>query len=363
MRIEKCQISSIDKINWEIDIPFGKYFSDHILYCEYKNETWNEPIIKPFSNFSFSPITLVFHYGQAIFEGMKAFKDKEKNVFLFRPLENFHRLNISAKRLAMPTIPYNIFFEGLINLLNLDKNWIPMKYGYSLYIRPFMIASAGPLSAKPSSNYIFLVICTPVNNYYSRPLKVKIEQKYSRSTNGGIGFIKAAGNYAASFFPTQKAKAEGYDQILWTDSATHSIIEEAGTMNVFFYIKNCLITAPADEKILNGVTRKSIIDIAKRNKIKVEERYLTVEELKYYFKKNLVNEIFGSGTAVIINPLKLISIQNSNYILPALNNKNRISYYFKKYILDIQHNLSNDPFNWRFKISTNYTSKNQLIHF
>ncbi|MGX7592275.1 branched-chain amino acid aminotransferase [Candidatus Karelsulcia muelleri] len=350
MRVENRKLSSIDKINWEIDIPFGKYFSDHLLYCEYRYDKWKEPRIKPFSNLSLSPNTLVCHYGQAIFEGMKAFKDNKQNVCLFRPLENFHRFNISAKRLEMPTIPYHIFFEGLITLLKMDKDCIPSKYGYSLYIRPFMFATDGLLSANPSSNYIFLIICTPVNNYYSKSLKVKIEQKYSRSSTGGIGFIKAAGNYAASFFTTQKAKEEGYDQILWTDSATHSIIEESGTMNVFFYIKNCLITPPADEKILNGITRRSIIDIAKRNKIKVEERYLTVEELKFYLNKNLVDEIFGSGTAVIINYLKLINIQNKNYILPSLKKNRRISYFFKKYILDIQHNLSKDQFHWRYHL-------------
>ncbi|MGX7593385.1 branched-chain amino acid aminotransferase [Candidatus Karelsulcia muelleri] len=350
MRVETRKLSPREKLNWDIDIPFGKYFSDHLLYCEYRNEKWKEPIIKNFSKFSFSPNTLVCHYGQAIFEGMKAFKDKNQKFFLFRPLENFHRLNISAKRLEMPPIPYHIFFEGLITLLKMDKNWIPSKYGYSLYLRPFMFATDGLLSANPSSNYIFLIICTPVNNYYSKSLKVKIEQKYSRSSPGGIGFIKAAGNYAASFFPTQKAKEEGYDQILWTDSATHSIIEESGTMNVFFYINNCLITPPADDKILNGITRRSILDIAKRNKIKVEERYLSVEELHFYLNKNLVSEIFGSGTAVLINYLKLINIQNKNYILPSLKKNLRISSFFQKYILDIQHNLSKDKFNWRYHL-------------
>ncbi|AXN02580.1 Branched-chain amino acid aminotransferase [Candidatus Karelsulcia muelleri] len=348
--MEKGKISRIKNINWDVEIPFGKYYTDHMLFCEYRNDLWKEPQIQTFGNFIFFPNTLVFHYGQAIFEGMKAFKDRKNNIFLFRPLEHFKRFNISAKRLAMPVIPKKIFVEGLINLLKLDTNWIVPKYGYSLYIRPFMIATDGTLTAKPSLNYLFFIFCTSVNKYYSRPLKVKIELKYSRSYNGGIGFIKAAGNYAASFFPTKKAQLEGFDQILWTDSATHSIIEESGTMNVFFYIQNTLITAPADEKILNGISRRSIIEFSKKNNINVIEKYLTIDELKYSFKKKEVAEIFGTGTAVVINHFEKINLKNKNYLLPILKKEERISYFLKKNLLDIQYNLNKDPYHWRFPI-------------
>ncbi|WDE42185.1 branched-chain amino acid aminotransferase [Candidatus Karelsulcia muelleri] len=350
MLIEKGKISRIKNINWDVEIPFGKYYTDHMLFCEYRNDLWKEPQIQTFGNFIFFPNTLVFHYGQAIFEGMKAFKDRKNNMFLFRPLEHFKRFNISAKRLAMPVIPKKIFVEGLINLLKLDTKWIVPKYGYSLYIRPFMIATDGTLTAKPSLNYLFFIFCTSVNKYYSRPLKVKIELKYSRSYNGGIGFIKAAGNYAASFFPTKKAQLEGFDQILWTDSATHSIIEESGTMNVFFYIQNTLITAPADEKILNGISRRSIIEFSKKNNINVIEKYLTIDELKYYLKKKEVAEIFGTGTAVVINHFEKINLKNKNYLLPILKKEERISYFLKKNLLDIQYNLNKDPYHWRFPI-------------
>ncbi|MGX7592685.1 branched-chain amino acid aminotransferase [Candidatus Karelsulcia muelleri] len=350
MRIEKCKISRITNINWDVEIPFGKYYTDHMLVCEYRNDLWKEPQIKPFGNLIFFPNTLCFHYGQAIFEGMKAFKDINNKMFLFRPLEHFKRFNISAKRLEMPVIPKHIFVEGLITLLQVDNNWIWPKYGYSLYIRPFMIATDGPITAKPSLNYMFVIFCTYVKNYYSRPLKVKIERKYSRSAPGGIGFIKAAGNYAASFFPTQKAQGEGLDQILWTDSATHSLIEESGTMNVFFYIQNSLITAPADEKILNGITRRSIIEFSKQNHINVIEKSLTIDELKYYFKQKEVVEIFGTGTAVVINTFETISLKNTTYLLPRLTPEERLSYYLKQNILDIQYNLNKDPYNWRFPI-------------
>ncbi|MGX7590021.1 branched-chain amino acid aminotransferase [Candidatus Karelsulcia muelleri] len=350
MLIEKGKLSRIKHINWDVEIPFGKYYTDHMLFCEYRNDLWKEPQIQTFGNFIFFPNTLVFHYGQAIFEGMKAFKDRKNNIFLFRPLEHFKRFNISAKRLAMPVIPKKIFLEGLINLLKLDNNWIFPKYGYSLYIRPFMIATDGTLTAKPSLNYLFFIFCTSVKKYYSRPLKVKIELKYSRSYNGGIGFIKAAGNYAASFFPTKKAQLEGFDQILWTDSATHSIIEESGTMNVFFYIQNSLITAPADEKILNGISRRSIIEFSKKNNINVIEKSLTIAELKDCFKKQEVAEIFGTGTAVVINHFEKINLKNKNYLLPILKKEERISYFLKKNLLDIQYNLNKDPYGWRFTI-------------
>ncbi len=350
MIIEKIYKSRINKIDFN-DISFGNHYSDHMLYCNFKNGKWENPIIKPFGKITVSPISLVFHYGQAIFEGMKAYKDKLENVFLFRPMENFNRMNSSAKRLKMPLISKSIFIDGLKKLINLDKKWIPNNYGQSLYIRPFIIASDGKLSANPSKKYIFMIICTPAKNYYSTPLKVKIEQKYSRSAEGGIGFTKAAGNYASSFYPTNIAQKEGYDQILWTDSSTHSFIEESGTMNVFFYIKDCLITAPANEKILSGITRKSIITLAKEKGFKVKECNLSVSELLYSLRKNLVKEVFGCGTAVVVNHFKQIGYKGKNYFLPKISYEKRISFFLKKRLLDIQHNVVDDPFVWRKKIN------------
>uniref|UniRef100_UPI0032B2426A branched-chain amino acid aminotransferase n=1 Tax=Candidatus Karelsulcia muelleri TaxID=336810 RepID=UPI0032B2426A len=349
MIIENLYHSRIDKIDFN-DISFGNHYSDHMFSCKFENGKWKNPIIIPFGEITVSPLSLVFHYGQAIFEGMKAYKDKSGNVFLFRPFENFYRLNSSAKRLEMPLISKSLFIDGLKKLLSIDKKWIPNNYGQSLYIRPFMIASDGKLSANPSKKYIFIIICTPASNYYLTPLKVKIEQKYSRSADGGIGFTKAAGNYASSFYPTRIAQEEGYDQILWTDSSTHSFIEESGTMNVFFYIKNNLITAPANKKILNGITRKSIITIAKKEGIKVKECNFSVSELIYNLRKNLVKEIFGCGTAVVVNHFKKIGYKFKNYYLPNISNKKRISFFLKKKLLDIQHNVINDPFGWRLKV-------------
>ncbi len=332
------------------NIIFGNHYSDHMFCSEFKHGKWMNSIIKPFGNIILSPISLVFHYGQAVFEGMKAYKDKKEEVFLFRPKENFKRINRSAIRLEMPSIPENIFMNGLIKLIDIDRNWIPKNYGQSLYIRPFLIATKGVLSAKPSEEYMFMIISTPADSYYKHPLKIKIEEKYSRSSLGGVGFTKAAGNYASSFYPTRLANEKGFDQVLWTDSSTHSKIEESGTMNVFFWLKNKLITPKANDNILSGITCKSIISLAKEEGFYVEERELSVLEIIEGIQTGILKEAFGCGTAAVINYFKLISYKGTNFYLPNLPEKERISIFLKKKLLDIQHNLSVDPFGWRIKL-------------
>lgn len=349
MLIEKISRSNISQVNFK-NLEFGRYYSDHMLYCRYKDNTWEEPIIKPFDKINFYPNTLVFHYGQAVFEGMKAYKDHNGKIILFRPEENWKRINKSAKRLQMPQISKEIFIEGIKALIKLDQAWVPSDYGQSLYIRPFMIATGNILMAAPSNEYLFLIICSPSGNYYEKPLKVKIEDKYSRAASGGIGFTKAAGNYAASFYPTYIAKNQGYDQILWTDSSTHSIIEESGTMNVFFYYKNKLLTPPITDSILEGITRKSIIELAHLKKIQVVEDSLTIKELIYALKHELIIEAFGCGTAVVTNFFHCIGYQGNNYYLPNLANQTRISIKLKELLLNIQHNLVQDYFNWNMEI-------------
>ncbi len=332
------------------DISFGNHYSDHMFFSEFRNGKWKNSIIKPFGNIWVSPISLVFHYGQAVFEGMKAYKDKNEEVFLFRPEENFKRINRSAIRLEMPPIPESIFMNGLKKLIDIDRDWIPKNYGQSLYIRPFLIAIDGVLSAKPSNDYLFMIISTPAGSYYKSPLKIKIEEKYSRSASGGVGFTKAAGNYASSFYPTRLAKEEGFDQVLWTDSSTHTLVEESGTMNVFFWLKNKLITPKANDNILSGITCKSILSLAKKEGIDVQERDLKVSEIIDGLKKGVLKEAFGCGTAVVVNYFKTISYQGDNFFLPDLTEKERISLKLKKSLLDIQHNLSEDPFGWRFQL-------------
>lgn len=349
MLIEKISKSRISKVNFK-KLGFGRYYSDHMLYCRYINNKWEDPIIKSFQKINLYPTTLVFHYGQSVFEGMKAYKDKNGKIFLFRPEENFKRINKSAERLQMPQLSKSIFIEGIKYLINLDKDWIPSDYGQSLYIRPFMIATGNILMAAPSNEYLFLIISSPSENYYENPLKVKIEEKYSRAASGGIGYTKAAGNYAASFYPTHIAKNEGYDQILWTDSSTHSLIEESGTMNVFFHYKNELLTPPITDSILDGITRKSIIELARLNNIKVKEYSLNIKELIYGLKNGLIIEAFGCGTAVVTNFFNYIGYRGHNYYLPKIENKKRLSIKLKKMLLDIQHNVVQDYFNWNMEI-------------
>ncbi|WP_185873443.1 branched-chain amino acid aminotransferase [Blattabacterium cuenoti] len=352
MKVEKTIYSRIKNINFN-NISFGKYYSDHMFSSEFKNGKWINSIIKPFGKILLSPISLVFHYGQAVFEGMKAYKDKDNKVFLFRPKENFKRINKSAIRLEMPPIPEDIFMNGLRKLIDIDRDWIPKSYGKSLYIRPFLIATSTILSAKPSNDYMFIIVSTPVDSYYNNPLKVKIEDKYSRSTKGGVGFTKAAGNYASSFYPTRIANNEGFDQILWTDSYTHTKIEELGTMNVIFWFKDKLITPKANDRILRGITCNSILSIAKKEKIIVEERNLNVKEIIEGIKKGELKEAFGCGTAAVINFFKTINYKGNNFYLPDLPKSDRLSLLLKKKLLDIQHNLSEDTFGWRILLKKN----------
>ena len=347
LKIEKCSKSRISEVDFE-NLVFGTEFTDHMFECDFKNGAWQEPTIKPYGPLSLDPSAKVFHYGQAVFEGMKAYKDVEGGVFLFRPDQNAKRINTSSKRLAIPEFPESLFFEALESLLKLDKDWVPQKEGSALYIRPFVIATEHCVSAAPSNKYKFLIIMSPVNAYYAGKLKVKIAEKYSRAVDGGVGFAKAAGNYAAQFYPTNLAKEEGFQQVIWTDSQTHQYIEEAGTMNVFFRIKDTLITGPTSDRILDGVTRKSLIQLAEHRGISVEVRKISVSEIVEAHKNGELLEIFGSGTAAVISQVTAFSYQGKTYELPEPNMS--FAEKLKQEMFNIQYNRSEDPFGWRYKV-------------
>jgi len=298
---------------------------------------------------SIDPSARVFHYGQAVFEGMKAYKDDNGDVFLFRPDENFARINKSAKRLAIPEFPKEYFFEGLTTLLNLDRAWVQSGVGNSLYIRPFVIATDSAIAAAPSNNYRFMIICSPAKAYYKGTVKVLIAEEYSRSANGGVGFAKAAGNYAAQFYPTSLAQQRGYQQVIWTDANTHTLLEEAGTMNVFFRINDTLITAPTSDRILDGVTRKSLIQLCEDNNIKCDIRPIKVDEIVEASKNGTLKEIFGAGTAAVISPISDFEYKGTVYNLPEIN-ENSYSSILKQKMLNIQHNLAEDKHGWRYEI-------------
>ncbi|MFL2621903.1 MAG: branched-chain amino acid aminotransferase [Flavobacteriaceae bacterium] len=347
IKITKTKNSKLQTTDFE-NLGFGKVFSDHMLICDYKNGSWGEPEIVPFQPMSLMPSAKIFHYGQSIFEGMKAYKDNASNTWLFRPIENYIRLNKSAKRLAIPEIPKNIFFDGLKELLKIDNNWIPNLDGCSLYIRPIVFATGEGFHASPADSYRFLIATAPSGPYFSGQVKVLIEEKYSRSANGGVGFAKAGGNYAGQFYPTQLAIEKGYNQVIWTDDNSHEYIEEAGAMNIFVRINDTLITGPTSDRILDGVTRKSIIDIANKEGIPVEIRKFKVSEIIEASKNNTLKEMFGAGTAAVISPISVFGFRNKDYKLPEIENSYATT--LKKLITDIQTNKTNDKFGWRFLV-------------
>lgn len=345
--IVKASSSKIGSVDFE-NLTFGNIFTDHMLICDFKEGAWQKPIIKPYEPFMIDPSAKVFHYGQAIFEGMKAYKDENNDVWMFRPDENFKRFNHSAKRLAMPEVPEDIFIGGLKVILDLEKEWVKKGKGNTLYIRPFMIAIGSGVIAQPSTQYRFMIILSPARSYYSGEVKVIIAEHYSRAANGGIGAAKAAGNYSAQFYPTKLANERGFQQIIWTDDATHTKLEEAGTMNVFFRINDTLYTAPTGERILDGVTRKSLIDIARRDGIEVEVRSVLVAELIEAAKDGSLKEIFGAGTAAVVNPIVGFSYQDNYYELPKMENS--YASQLKEKLTNIQYKLAEDTFGWTVKV-------------
>ncbi|RRJ92866.1 branched-chain amino acid aminotransferase [Flavobacterium macacae] len=345
--IVKIGASKINEVDFE-NLAFGNIFTDHMLVCDFKDGNWQKPTIKPYEPFLIDPSAKVFHYGQAIFEGMKAYKDEDDAVWLFRPDENFKRFNASAKRMAMPEVPEDIFLGGLNEILKIEKEWVKKGKGNSLYIRPFMIAVGTGVVAAPSSHYRFMIILSPAKSYYSGEVKVVIAEHFSRAANGGIGAAKAAGNYAAQFYPTKLANEEGFQQIIWTDDATHTKLEEAGTMNVFFRINDTLFTAPTSERILDGVTRKSLIAIAERDGIDIKVQSVLVSELLEAAKNGSLKEIFGAGTAAVVNPIVGFSYKDDYFELPKIENS--MASQLKDNLTNIQYKLAEDTFGWTVKI-------------
>lgn len=348
IKVTPINASKIDTVDFN-NLSFGTVFTDHMFECNYKDGKWDQPEIKPYGNISVAPSARVFHYGQAVFEGMKAYKDENDDIFLFRPEENFSRINTSSSRLAIPEFPKEYFFNGLQQLLNLEKDWIKKGKGNSLYIRPFVVATQPAISASPAEEYKFMIILSPAQAYYAGEVRVLIAEQYSRAADGGVGFAKAAGNYAAQFYPTKLAHEKGFQQIIWTDANSHEYLEEAGTMNVFFRINDKLVTAPNNDRILDGVTRKSVIQLAEDNNIEVEVRRVSVSEIKEAARNNELKEIFGTGTATVINPIAGFSHQEEAFDLPKIENS--YASFFKEKLTNIQYNQAEDPHNWRFKIS------------
>lgn len=314
--IHKTTQSRIQELDMD-NIQFGKMYSDHMFVAEYKDGEWQDMRIEPYGNLSISPANAALHYAQSIFEGLKAYKNEAGEVLIFRPEANAKRMNISAQRMCMPEIPEELFMTALTELLKLDAAWVPDRQGTSLYIRPVAFADDPYVGIRPSDTFKFLIFTSPVGAYYSEPVNVKIETKYTRAVAGGVGYAKTAGNYAASLYPAVQAQKEGYHQLIWTDGQTHQYIEEAGTMNLMFLIDGTLVTAPTGDSILNGITRNSVLELAKDWGINVEERRISVNELIEALESGKLTEAFGAGTAATIAKINKIGHEGKDYVLPG----------------------------------------------
>ena len=343
-KVKKSRIRQFDINN----LTFGKLFSDHMFIADYQDGAWSKAEVLPYGKMSISPSSSMMHYGQSIFEGLKAYKNNQGEVLLFRPLDNFKRINISAHRMAMPAIPEEIFMEGIINLLKLDKDWIPSAEGCSLYIRPLYIATDEYIGVKPSENYKLIIITSPVGQYYTEPVKVLVETKYIRAVAGGVGYIKVSGNYGRSLHPSRLAQQKGYQQIIWTDAQHHKYVEESGTMNLMFVINDTLITPALGDTILAGITRDSVLTIARDWGMKVEERRISVDEIIKALKDGVLQEAFGTGTAATIAHISLIGNEDMQYPLPPLEDK-LFSKRVSKELDGIRKGRIEDKYNWMYK--------------
>lgn len=341
-RIDNSRIGQVDPSN----IQFGKIYSDHMLVAMYENGQWQQAEIKPFDNLSLSPATTFMHYGQAIFEGVKAYKDPQGNPIIFRPHDNWKRFNRSAERMAMPAVPEELFIDGLRQLIDLDRNWIPTSEDTSLYIRPFMLAIDEFIGVRPAEKFMFIIITSPAGPYYSKPVSIYVHDEYVRAFPGGIGFTKAAGNYGMSMYPTQKVKEMGYDQILWTDGFEHKYVQEIGTMNVFFVLGDTVVTPDImQDTILQGVTRDSVITLLREKGVNVEERPLSIDEIEAAYRKGELKEAFGTGTAASIAPISALTYRNEKMLLPALETWENAN-WLKKELADIRYGRKQDSHGW-----------------
>ncbi len=344
--IAESRISEVDFGH----LPFGKIFSDHMFVADYDGKNWVNPRIVPFAPISLSPAAAVLHYGQAIFEGMKVYRSDKDDLLFFRPEENYKRMQQSAIRLCMPPVPEHIFMDGLKQLISLDANWVPKGDGNSLYVRPVLFATDPVLGVKPSETYSFIIMTSPTAAYYTDPLKVVIEKTYSRASRSGTGFAKAAGNYAGALYPTQLAQQKGYNQVIWTDAATNTKVEESGTMNLMFVINGVLITPSLSPSKLAGITRDSVIELARHWGMLVQERDVSVSEIIGAFKAGTLQEAFGTGTAANIAHISVIGHEGEDFSVPESDIES-FSNRALRFLTDLKAGRAADPFGWISKLN------------
>ena len=347
-KITKVAHSKLEGISLE-NVPFGKYFTDHMLEVDYEGGKWKTPRIVPYQPLQLAPSLAALHYGQAIFEGIKAYKDADGNPQIFRPYDNFKRFNISAERMQMPTVPEEIFMEGLRLLIDIERDWIPGLANHSLYIRPFMFSSDEAIGVRPSDKYKFLIILSPTGPYYATPMRIYVEEKYVRAVEGGYGFAKAAGNYGGALLASAEAHKKGYDQVLWMDAFEHKYVQECGTMNAFFIIGDKAITPGLESgTILEGVTRDSTIVLLKEMGYHVEERNLSIDEIMDAYKAGTLAEVFGTGTAATISMIK--ELKYKEFVMKFDVEKWSIAPEIKRRMDDIKYGQEPDIHGWLYKI-------------
>ncbi len=330
-------------------LPFGKVYTDHMFVADYRQGEWMNPRIIPYGFIAVSPATPALHYGQSIFEGIKAYKSSSGEVLIFRPVDNWKRMNISGARMCMPPVPEDLFIEGIRELVSLDKAWIPDQEGSSLYIRPFMFSADEYIGIRPSEAFTFMIILSPAGSYYSAPVKVRIETHFTRAVAGGTGYAKAGGNYGGAIYPAKLAQDQGYHQLIWTDGREHKYIEESGTMNVMFVIDGRLVTPPLSDSILAGITRDSVLHLARRKGIPVEERQIAVTEVVDGLKSGRLTEAFGVGTAATIAPIITIGFEDHDYTLAPVDEW-KIGPEILKELNAIKYGKVKDEFNWIVKV-------------
>lgn len=345
IKVSHPETSKIHQVDWD-NLPFGKVFTDHMLVMDYKNGEWQSPEIMPFGPILMHPAMSAIHYGQSIFEGMKAYSRESGDVVLFRPEMNAKRFMESCERLCMPSFDENLFVELVRKLVEVDKNWVPKKEGAALYIRPFIFGTDEAIGIKPSDTYKFVIFLCPVGAYYSQPVNVKIEEHYTRAAAGGVGRAKTAGNYAAALYPAKKGQENGYHQLLWTDAKEHKFIEESGTMNICFMINGTLVTPSEDEDtILRGTTKRTLVDVADKWGVPVEERKVSVEELVHAIKDGTLNEVFGAGTAATIATIVKIGYRDGDFLLNEPT-ENDFSMKAKRYLDNLKAGKVEDTDEW-----------------
>lgn len=340
-RTEHSRLPDVDMDN----IPFGRVFSDHMFLVEYKDGAWGTPEIRPYGKLGLAPSISALNYGQAIFEGMKAHRNPMGTPVLFRPRENWKRINRSAERLCMPQLPEDIFMEGLQTLIALDSNWIPPVSKGALYLRPLMFATDEFIGVRPSESYLFAIFTCPVGAYYTEPVSLLATKDFVRAGVGGTGSAKAAGNYAGAMLPDKIAKSQGYHNVLWLDGREHRYIEECGTMNVFFVIDDTVVTSPLTGTILPGITRDSVIRLLKDNGYKLEVRPVSIQEIEAAYEQGVLREAFGAGTAATIAQIAKIGYAGRDMVLPAIESR-KISNWLGETLYNIRIGTAEDQYGW-----------------